>query len=186
MTAAVCIASGPSLTQEDVDYCRGKGKVYAVNDVHRLAPWADVLYAGDGSWWDHHAGVPEFAGEKWTVDRGAARRYGLKRIGIASGVPWSNFPGEIATGRNSGFQALNLAVLQGASSVVLLGYDMGGVEGRRHFFGEHPGKLNRGMNFPEWIKRFNRAAPHIKVPVVNCSRETALTCFPRKSLREVL
>ena len=107
---AICIASGPSLTQEDVDYCRGKGKVYAVNNVYTLAPWADVLYACDQAWWDEHNGVPDFAGQKWTIDRIAAKNYGLNRIGIANGSHWSNIPGEIALGMNSGFQALKDAL----------------------------------------------------------------------------
>lgn len=183
---AICIASGPSLTQEDVDYCRGKGKVYVVNDAWRLAPWADVLYAADEAWWEHHKGVPEFAGEKWTVDRPAAKKYGLNHIGLAMGAAWSSWPGEVAYGCNSGFQTLNLSVIQGASEVVILGYDMGMTGGRKHFFGDHPGALNRGMKFEEWIKRFNRAAPLIEVPVINCSRETALTCFPRRALEDVL
>jgi hypothetical protein len=100
---AICIASGPSLTQQDVDHCRSKGKVYAVNNVHTLAPWADVLYACDQAWWDEHKSVPDFPGEKWTIDRIAAKNYGLNRIDIAHGH-WSNTPGKIATGMNSGFK----------------------------------------------------------------------------------
>jgi len=34
----VCLASGPSLTQADVDYCRGKARVIAIKDVLHLAP----------------------------------------------------------------------------------------------------------------------------------------------------
>ena len=48
---AVCIASGPSLTQADVDYVRGKARVIVVNNGYLLAPWADVLYAADARWW---------------------------------------------------------------------------------------------------------------------------------------
>ena len=40
---AVVIASGPSLTQDYVDYCRGRAWVVVVNDNSRRAPWADVL-----------------------------------------------------------------------------------------------------------------------------------------------
>jgi hypothetical protein len=51
----VCIASGPSLTREDVDACRGAaGVVLAVNDTITYAPWADVLYACDRRWWQEH------------------------------------------------------------------------------------------------------------------------------------
>lgn len=183
---AICIASGPSLVPEDVDYCRGKGRVYVVNDCHKLAPWADVLYACDKAWWEYYNGVPEFKGEKWTLNFEAAKMYGLKHIGLC-GDDWSDNPEAIATGRNSGFQALNLAVNQGASRVILLGYDMG-FKDKRHWFGDHPnhGNLNRDSNYKEWIKCFNRAAPRIPVEVINCSRESALTCFPRSDLRDVI
>jgi hypothetical protein len=48
----VCVASGHSLTKEDVEYCKGKAKVYIVNDGYKLAPWADLLYAAhtDRDW----------------------------------------------------------------------------------------------------------------------------------------
>lgn len=48
----VCVASGESLTRADVNYCRGKARVLAINDNYRIAPWADWLYACDGRWWD--------------------------------------------------------------------------------------------------------------------------------------
>lgn len=180
---AICIASGPSLTQEDVDYCRGKGRVYVVNDTYRLAPWADVLYACDKAWWDHHEGT-EFQGEKWTVNYTASRRWDLNRIGLVGGA-WSNNPDAVASGANSGFQALNLAVIQGAARVILLGYDFGADE-KKHWFGDHPDPLKKNSDYAQWIKCMNRAAPKIPVPVINCSRRSAIECFPKHDLREVL
>lgn len=182
------------MTAEDVDYCRGKGIVYVVNDGYRLAPWADVLYAADGptssgDWWGHHIKEinNDFSGEKWTVDFQAALRYGLNHVGI-SNEDWSDQYGIVARGGNSGFQALNLSILKEAPErVILLGYDMKAAPcGKRHWFGDHPGALNRDSNYKKWVGSFNNAAPLINVPVINCTIETALECFPRKSLRDVL
>lgn len=181
----VCVASGPSLTPEDVEYCKGKAKVYVVNDCYKLAPWADVLYACDKEWWDHHGGVPDFKGQKWTLTKESANKYNLNWINCIYGRNWSNDPNFIVSGGNSGFQCLNLAVLHGATEVILLGYDMGHT-GKKHWFGEHPKALQRGSNYTGWVKHFIRASSEIPVPVVNCSRETAIPCFPRKQLREVL
>lgn len=50
----VCLASGPSLTEDDVNYVRGKAVVIAVNDTIRWAPWADVIYSSDQLWWSRH------------------------------------------------------------------------------------------------------------------------------------
>ena len=187
MTTAICIASGPSLTQEDVDFCKGKGKVYVVSDVHRIAPFADVLYSCDFQWWDHYKGVPEFAGEKWTIDQRAEAKYKINRINVLEKKPWSEEPGKIVTGGNSGFQCMNLAGVQGATRIILLGYDMQfGPDRKRHFFGEHPEQLTRSSNYKSWVEKFALAAPHIKAEVINCTRNSAIECFKKADIREVL
>lgn len=186
MTTAICIASGPSLTPDDVNMCRGKGIVYAISDCHRLAPWADVLYSCDGAWWNHHKGVPEFQGERVTLDLGAHNQFGATFIPHSNDITFIDGKA-IGTGGNSGFQAIALAVQRGAKKVILLGYDMGFSGGRKsHWFGDHPGALNRQSNYEKWVKNFDRAAPEIKkyARVINCSRNTALNCFERMSLHD--
>ncbi len=184
---AICIASGSSLTQEDVDYCRGKGKVYVVSDCYKLAPWADVLYSCDERWWRHHDGVPDFKGEKWTLDPHAAANHAVNLIGTCEDA-WSLNPEAVAKGGSSGFQCLNLAVLQGAKRVILLGYDTKiGADGRRHFFGDHQSdSLNVESEYHLWLLYYQKAAPLIPVPVINCTVDTALDCFPRENLRNAL
>lgn len=195
MRTAICLASGPSLTQEDVDYCRGKGKVYAVKEARLLAPWADVLYAADDDWWQNlyekHGGPGDFKGELWTVNEMIAAKYGLKCIRYNSSLKWSNEPGLIATGGNSGFQALNMAVLDGAQRVILLGYDMqqkklpdGNLQ--KHWWTGKFDRPKRDSNYPLWIEKFRAAAPLIPVPVINCTPGGALTMFERMPLREAL
>lgn len=188
---AVVIATGPSLTQEDVDYCRGKARVIVVNDCWRLAPWADALYAADLLWWDHYKGVPEFSGEKWTnsVSADAGMKYGVRVVDMENGLPgYSMDPAKIRRlGGNGGGQAANIALLRGAAPVLLLGFDMMAPGGRKHFFGDHPGPLNRGQNFAGWIDAMDRAYPGIAGrQVINCSRQTALKAYPRAALAECL
>jgi len=65
----VLVASGPSLTQEQVDQCKGKATVMVINDNYKLAPWADHHYACDQHWWQWHEDDPDllaFKGKKWT------------------------------------------------------------------------------------------------------------------------
>lgn len=185
MHTAICLASGPSLTQADVDYCRGKGKIYAVKECHHMAPWADVLYAADADWWDRFEGVKEFKGERWTVDQAAATKHGLHFINYKPACVWSTDPAYLATGGNSGFQAVNLAVLQGAERVILLGYDMGHAAQKHWWETKHP-RESRHSDYAEWLKRFAAAAPLIPVPVLNASRQSAIECFPRVALEDVL
>lgn len=188
MHTAVCIANGPSLTKDDVEFLRGKPvKIYAVKEAHLLAPWADVLYAADGDWWDVNKGVPDFRGGRWTVNPDAAKRYGLNCIDYKPNEAWSNSPAWIATGGNSGFQALNLAVLQGAVRVILLGYDMGHDSGTpKHWWTGQVERPIRTSNYIEFIEAYRRAAPRIPVPVINATRKTALNCFVQMPIQEAL
>lgn len=185
---AICIASGPSLTKEDVEYCRGKGRVYVVKECRVLAPWADVLYAADTDWWELNKGAPDFAGDKWTVSEEAAKKYGLSHIVYDTELLWSNKPGLIATGGNSGFQAVNLAVLQGAKRVILLGFDMGYDRRKqdKHWWEKQIDRKSRPSNYEMWIAHFNKASKIIPVPVFNASRLSALECFPRVTVHDVL
>lgn len=181
------MAGGPSLTAEDVSYCRGRAAVVVVNDGYRLAPWADVLYAADEGWWEHHRGCPDFQGLKVTQDAGAARRWRLQYIESRRAQGFSLNPAYIHRGDNSGFQALNLAVLAGCSPIVLLGFDMQKTGGKRHWFGDHPGRLNQDSPYNLFAAAFNEAAQrHPELPIVNASRETALTCWPRVELCKVI
>lgn len=114
---------------------------------------------------------------------------GIRVIRSAAQPGISTDPERIHTGSNSGFQALNLAILGGASRILLLGYDMQESGGKSHWFGDHPGTLKRTSPYAVFRKAFEDAADQIArlgVEVINCSRETSLTCFPRVALLEVL
>lgn len=183
----VVVASGPSLTAADVDYCRGRAAVVVVNDNYRLAPWADALYAADPEWWDHHRGVPEFAGLRVTQDAGAARRWRLQYIECRRAAGFSLDAGIVHAGDNSGFQALNLAVLYGGRPIVLLGFDMQMRGAQRHWFGDHPGELNKASPYGHFAHAFNEAAQrHPDVEILNATRDSALECWPRVELCAVI
>lgn len=182
-STAICIASGPSLTQDDVNYCRGKGIFYAVKESAYLAPWADVLYAADTDWWDMKDRWEWFQGEKMTLSSEASIKYGLSYIDYDPKFIWSENPAIIASGGNSGFQALNIAYLRGATKIILLGYDMGHT-GQKHWWDKEHKRDSRNSDYHKWIEHFKKAAPMIKANVINCTRETALDCFPRMSLED--
>lgn len=183
----VVVASGPSLTADDVDYCRDRAAVIVVNDNYKLAPWADVLYAADPEWWDHHQGAASFKGLRVTQDAGAARRWRLNYIESIDRQGFSLEPGVIHRGDNSGFQAVNLAVLASCSPIVLLGFDMKMSGSRRHWFGDHPGAMNKASPYQLFASAFNEAAQrHPELTIWNATRETALECYPRAELRALI
>ena len=104
----------------------------------------------------------------------------------AEGMPPKN--DGVTNGRNSGFQALQMAVWMGASRILLLGFDMKIKDGRAHWHKEHP-LPTPGNVFGSMIAAFNGIAPELKrrgVEVINCTPDSALTVFPYKSVDEAL
>ncbi len=183
----VCIGSGPSLTRTDVEYCRGRARVLAIKETIRYAPWADVFYACDRRFFEHHEDeLVTFAGLKFTLDHMGQQWATTLRQGESTGL--SVDPTTLATGWNSGYQAINLAVLLGAAKIVLLGYDMQERNGVRRFFGEHQWG-NRGLNFALFLSAFPTLVQPLKqagVTVINATIGSALATFPHQPLTEAL
>jgi hypothetical protein len=196
-TGELCVvaAPGPSLTPNVAERCRGNHAI-AVQDAWRLLPWADVLYGCESIWWQWHNGCPGFSGERWSShDSGSnykldtAQAFGLRLVRGHVADGFSADPSAIHYGGNSGFQAINLALLFGAARVVLVGFDMRTVDGKRHFFGGHPPALHRGgANYSRFIPDFERAAAVLPpgVEILNATPGSALTCFPMVSLDDSL
>lgn len=150
-----------------------------------------MLYACDLTWWERYIAEVRATtkAELWTLSRSAGARYGVRVIGSARGDGLSTKPGVINTGGNSGFQVVGLAHQAEAARIILLGYDMGRTGGKSHWHGDHPKGLGNGNNFKVWVRRFARMAPGLVaagIEVVNASRVSALTCFPRMSLQDAL
>ena len=90
---------------------------------------------------------------------------------------------------NSGANAVSLAINAGARRVLMLGYDCALTGGRSHHHGDHPPTLRNCDTLPKWPAQFQRLAGWASkrgAVVLNASRESALTCFPRVTLAEVL
>jgi len=192
-STVVCVAAGPSLTPADVDACRGRARVIAVNRSVELAPWADAFFAADGRMWHWEADrLARFAGLTFSLELTAAARAAgcvlLRNRGI-----WglSSDPGAICNGRNSGYGAINLAVLLGAVRIVLLGYDCGpGPDGAKHWHPDHPnGAGPTDLIFRSWRGAFRSLVEPLAaagVTILNASRATTLDMFPRVALADVL
>lgn len=184
----VCMATGPSLTPEQVAIVRASGaKTIAVNDAYTLAPFADLLYFADVKWHAWHRerqAFREFAGEKCSIFLGVDPKLGaIHLLRQASYVGLSTNPGEICTGANSGYQAINIAVLSGAKRIVLIGYDAQPSGGRQHFFGDHPDKSHAPYDvirhrFADLIEPTRK----LGVEILNATPVSAITCYPKVDL----
>jgi len=180
-----CLASGPSLGADGYADCtrvRASGiPAIVTNTTFRNCPWADALYAYDAAWWRKY--LPEiraiFRGRLFT--QSTSRIAGVECVKLHA-LGFRDFG-------NSGACAVSLAISAGAARVLMLGYDCQNTGGRSHHHGDHPKGLGNCGSMPRWPAQFGRLARYAKergVEVINVSRETALTCFPRHSLEEAL
>lgn len=174
---AVCLASGPSLTKDDCEKVRHLPTVVC-NLTFRTAPWADVLVAHDSRWWRHYGAE---AKESFN-----GRRIGSTYVAKDCGAEWNR---SFLWFDNTGCAAISLAVREGAKRVLLLGYDCQQTGGRWHHHEDYSGHITNCRSMKYWPDRFAKVAKYAAksgVEVINCSRETALTCFDRRPLEECL
>lgn len=201
------IGTGPSLTLDDVEIARRKGfALFGCNRVWEDVPDLSVLWATNGNWWTHYwsDALMAYPAQKWTVDSRVARKFGINSIGQRDRKGLSTNPDYVHHGHGSGYSMLNLAYLMGARRIVLLGYDLkyapdyDGADKKvgsapRHYFGEYPSAL---LHWPKVSVRsgvhvgllalYEEVAKQAAVEIINCSPDTALTCFPRMRIADVV
>lgn len=179
------LASGPSMSQEVADQVmRSAVRTIAINTTYELAPWADMLYAADGQWWERHwKKAKSFPGMKVTIEpnfKPELLMLGHDKTGTNGFV---DDPTQVRSGGNSGYQAICVAALAGATKISLYGFDMRSHANKHHWHGVHLSPLrNHGESMYErWIKNFDSLAVEMKkrkIDVVNCTPGSALKAFP--------
>lgn len=213
---AIVIACGPSLRRDQIERARiahdDGARVLAVNDAFMWAPWADAHYAADSHWhrWmcegiakpmlgmtagDVRAAWAGFGGQKCTIQSSGgnvtddAVHMLRNRDFPHHGMGLSMDPEALVTGRNSGFQALNLAVLAGATRIMLIGFDgKPAADGRDHFHGGHP-RPTPSAAYPFYRQAMSAAENALAaagVEVVNCTPGSAIDSFRRATLEDAL
>lgn len=189
------VGGGPSLKKFDWSKL-DKELVIAVNRSFEKCNNPEILFSGDPRFWQYmFAGTlgdeptkafDTFEGLKVGIDRAYVFPESIKTVPYASKFGWS-FDEGVALGLNSGFAALNLAVLLGANPIYLLGFDMRGSNGKQTW--HHDGyPTNNGANvYPEYIKEFERIAPELAergIEVINLNKNSSLKCFKKEPFPE--
>lgn len=204
----VLVAGGPSYSEAQAAlvnsaHAAGKCHLLVVNRAWERHPQADVLYAADARWWRRY--WPEvdrgFSGECWTCDAEIARAFGLCHVKLHSRARGLVLEDGIASGSNGGYQLIGLAYKflrehGEAGPIVLVGYDMQHTGGRAHWHKDYSGDIDgktthwsNASGVKQWLPHFDQLAADLKrerIQVWNATAETALTCFERASLDDVL
>lgn len=190
------LAGGESLKGFDASVLRGRGRVIAIKEAGlTMAPWADVLYWADAFWCDGDSTRKENGSRlylhkgKYKITRATCRRTGshdVKRLLSDQRMALSEDPTRLA-GICSGGNCINLAALFGAKRIVLLGYDMGGVnwDGRPRKAHKDNGTTYRTRFMPS-IGKMAAPLQQRGVAVINANPESRLDCFPKMTLEEIL
>jgi len=151
--------------------------VIAVNCAVFFAPWADYLFAADAVWWRYYGPKVD-----WFRGRRVCRTPSGRGVEKWRGKDWAR------TGGNSGHMAIQYAVDQGAENIALLGFDQSKTGGVAHCHADHP-NMGNADGIAAWPRRMAKTAVELKqrdVRVINLSRQTALTCFPRMTVEQFL
>ena len=190
----VCIASGPSLTKEQVGLLypyKDRISVICVNDNYRMFPECDHVFAADPKWWRHYLNDV-----KSTVSHDCRLHTGHQTASRIQGLEyWKTHQSEACIGGkglfhggSSGIMAIELARVLGATKIILIGYDCKPSGSKMHWFGDHPkGFSNAGAlrRWPNEFERLDNAYKRLGIDLVNCSLDTALK-IRRSTLEEEL
>lgn len=182
-TVAV-LASGPSMSQAVADKVKHLPRI-TVNTTYRLALDADIIYACDEAWWKANPEAVQCGGIKVAMEALPGKHpefpEDVKVLRNTGREGFDPFPDCLRTHNNGGIQAVQVAVHAGAARILLLGFDMRG----GHWHEAHPNGDTSDKQFLRWIDRA-RGLAKAPVDIVNCTEGSALDCFRRESLDDVL
>lgn len=197
---AVVVATGPSLSTEQIrivalariaDACR----VIAINDAALNCWFADIVFGGDIKWWQDRKCIPRYAGKKVGIDVDATAGnksptqpacVDMLMVRRAAAKGYDQRPGQICTHKNSGAMGVQIADDHKPDKIVLVGFDMREIDGKRHYFGNYDGRLNTQPDIANWIKDFRALQNALAGKLFNATKGSALDFVPYVELATVL
>lgn len=189
--SCVLIGGGSSLKDFNFDslqdsYC----DIVAINRSIESVPFAEYLFTADRTFVTEHYDLIEkqrstefvfanpyhpvtFNGFKTTLTR------------LPSYIPFSYHMDAVAFKDNSGYAALNWAVLR-YDTVYLLGYDM--KPGHFHSGYRHSIAEKNTYMYVDWAKSFNDNAEYFlrKANIINLNKESNITSFPYGEIGDLI
>jgi len=189
------LGGGPTLNDINLDLIKHR-KVIGINnaygdpngDGYIPRDWVDICFFADQRWRQWHSkDIQKFKGMVVTCRstlHGKSGMFGLHR-GQAEGL--EERPQFLAWNKSSGGAAINLAYHLGATTCVLLGYDMRRVGNRANWHHDHPApQKNPYERFLLPYAKVAKDADRLGMKIINCTLESALRVFPIMSLERFL
>lgn len=202
------IGGGPSILKTDLSPIHDK-PVLGINNAFMLGHWVDVTFFGDIAWW--HLNFAELCRHPNLIVTcnatdifKAMTRVKQVRKNNRNGLSWKG-KNEVCWNNSSGAAGINLAILFGATKIVLLGFDMkrdeeNGLHQGHNWHDKHDRKkagpplptIYRDRFLPamdtlkKGIQEMNDSGGHRKVIVVNATPDTVMDTFPKVALEDVV
>ncbi len=185
------VGSGYSLRFQDPNLLRDRN-VIVINRSHEWAPFAQVLFWMDQPIFHQIAdAVRKWRGLAITtcVPCKAEMPRKIKLLTSPQEVGLCRDPQGLASGKNSGHAAINLAYHFGAKRIILLGFDMRVGYGQTSHFTDDVHEPQPWRYKDSLIPAFKQIAADLDqtgVPVLNATPRSALEAFPKINLADVL
>jgi len=193
-------SSPPSVYSPYMSYLHNK-HVIGVNMAYRIGNWIDMMVFGDnGFFLKEQMYLAKFPGLKISCHPDSRSETWLKYLGRDTEHPRgiSSDPRKVSWNYNSGAVAINVAVHTGAKRIMLLGFDMklsnNNIQHWHDLYGKGPAQLQdqkrlRKLPFDRQLIGFPVIAEDAKrmgVEIINVCPDSAINCFPKFTLKELI
>lgn len=185
------LGGGASLKGIDLEPLKEQ-TVIGCNDAYQLGhELVDYCHFTDLKWWqEHQQKLAAYSGTLTTCQRLVPDRAIKLLKGRPAGIEFKNRQ-MIGVNRNTGLGAINIAVHMGARRIVLLGFDMGGLNA--HHWYDRPEGGDRGptyrMHRRHALEVWEDLQAHGGIRVINASPASTLPfwpqCTPKEALMEI-
>jgi hypothetical protein len=191
--------SSPSVYSPYMSYLHDK-HVIGVNVAYHIGTWMDMIVFGDeGFYLRECIGLAKYPGIKISCHPTSRHEPWIKYMDRDTSHPKgiSPNPKKVSWNHNSGAVAINVAAHAGAKRIFLLGFDMKvGNNKMQHWHDVYKrGPVNptdqkrlRSMPFDQHLSGFPviaRDAKKLGIQIINVCPDSAITDFPRVSLKEL-
>jgi hypothetical protein len=189
MKRCFILGGGPSL--KDVDLSPIKHEyIIAINEAYRFGKFVTTWFFADSSFYKNHKQDIQKWPNKIVSCSGAAKNdkkveyyQRCKKHMICFEPGKLAFPNGMA---NSGATAINLAIRKGFDTIILLGFDMQFVDGRANYHDYYKKKKPRQDIYNRFMLHFEAIAKETDKTIINANLNSALTCFPKIELKDIL
>ncbi len=195
---AYVIGGGYSIKNLDLSLIYNE-RCIGVNNSYMLGNWIDICWFGDSRWLEWHRTYDQFKkrwerfiGIKVTCVANCKNHKEIKYIAVSEksrGIETDC--DKISWNKTSGGSAINVAYHLGVTKIVLVGFDMKIIAGKKNWHNDHPKRECETNPYPRYVKVFSDISRDLKslgVDIINTSLDSAIPeeLIPKQPLEDVV